>query len=91
VPLLRLQQRNTTEPAKKDKKSLGSYFKKPQEFRGESLHNAIEKEIQSYLMIPEVDSDINPLDWWKTQEINFPRLGKLAKKVPMHPCLKQPF
>lgn len=66
----------------KDKKSFGSYVKKPQEFRGESLHIAIEKEIQSYLMMPEMDSDVNPLDWWKTQEINFPT----SKKVPVHPC-----
>ncbi len=51
----------------KREKSFGSFFKKPQEFRGESLRSAIEKEIQSYLLIPEVDSDINPLDWWKTQ------------------------
>lgn len=57
---------------KRQKKAFGSYFKKTQEFRGgESLHTAIEKEIKSYLMTPEVDSDANPLDWWKTQEVNF--------------------
>ncbi|XP_039544447.1 E3 SUMO-protein ligase ZBED1-like isoform X2 [Pimephales promelas] len=81
---------DASEPAKKTKKSFGSYFKKPQEFRGESLHIAIEKEIQSYLMIPEVDSDVNPLDWWKTQEINFPRLGKLAKKYLCIPASSSP-
>lgn len=69
------------EGAKRKKKSFGSYFKKAQEFReDESLPTAIEKEIKSYLMIPEVDSEVNPLEWWKTQEVNFPRLGKLAKK-----------
>ncbi len=41
-------------------------------------------------MIPEVDSDVNPLDWWKTQEIHFPRLGKLAKKYPCIPASSSP-
>lgn len=35
-------------------------------------------------MIPEVDSDVNPLDWWKKQETNFYGLGKLANQ-----CLPQ--
>ncbi len=41
-------------------------------------------------MIPEVDSDVNPLDWWKTQEIHFPRLGKLAKKYLCVPASSSP-
>uniref|UniRef100_A0AAR2J935 BED-type domain-containing protein n=1 Tax=Pygocentrus nattereri TaxID=42514 RepID=A0AAR2J935_PYGNA len=82
---------DTGEPAKKTQKSFSSYFKKLQEFKeGESLHTIIEKEIKSYLMIPEVDSDVNPLDWWKTQEVNFPRLGKLAKKYLCIPASSSP-
>ncbi len=75
---------------KTQKQYFGSYFKKPQEFRGESLCIAIEKEIQSYLMIHEVDSDVNPLDWWKKQEINFHRLGKLAKQYLCIPASSSP-
>lgn len=41
------------------KKSFGSYFKKRQKASRveESLQSAVEKEMQSYLMIPEIDSD----------------------------------
>lgn len=63
---------------------------KTQEFKeGKSVHTATEEEIKSYLMIPEVDSDVNLLDWWKTQDVHFPRLGKTCEKVPVHPCLKE--
>lgn len=79
---------DTCEPAKKKKKSFGSYFKKT--VRGESQATGIEKEIKSYLLIPEVDSDVNPLEWWKTQEINFPRLEKLAKKYLCVPASSSP-
>ncbi|KAG9278042.1 zinc finger BED domain-containing protein 1-like [Astyanax mexicanus] len=83
---------DTGVPAKKTKKSFfGSYFKKTKESKeGESLDTMIEKEMKSYLMIPEVDSDVNPLDWWKMQEVNFPRLGKLAKKYLCIPASSSP-
>lgn len=58
--------------------------------RGESQATAIEKEIQSYLMLPAVDSDFNPLEWWKTPEINFPKLAKLAKKYLCVPVSSSP-
>lgn len=58
--------------------------------RGESQATGIEKEIKSYLLIPEVDSDVNPLAWWKTQEMNFPRLAKLAKKYLCVPASSSP-
>ncbi|XP_076849420.1 E3 SUMO-protein ligase ZBED1-like [Brachyhypopomus gauderio] len=81
---------DTYEPAKKTKKSFGSYFKKSVREERESQANVIEKEIKSYLLIPEVDSDVNPLEWWKTQEINFPRLAKLAKKYLCVPASSSP-
>lgn len=55
----------TCEPAKKTFDFC--CFKKPQEAEEYSLHSVIENEIQSYLMILEVDSDLKSLDWWKTQ------------------------
>ncbi|KAL2092747.1 hypothetical protein ACEWY4_012545 [Coilia grayii] len=78
---------DTCEPAKK-KKSFGSYLKKT--VRRESQATAMEKEIKSYLMLPAVDSDVNPLEWWKTQEIRFPRLTKLAKKYLCVPSSSSP-
>lgn len=47
-------------PAKKNKKSFGSYFKKTHPAGGDRLQSAVEKELPSYLMIPETDSDANP-------------------------------
>ncbi|KAK7934198.1 hypothetical protein WMY93_005094 [Mugilogobius chulae] len=76
-------------PAKKTKKSFGSYFKKRQSGK-DSEQSTVEKEMQSYLMIPEMDSDADPLEWWKTQEVNFPRLGKLAKKYLCIPASSSP-
>ncbi|XP_019900657.1 zinc finger BED domain-containing protein 1-like [Esox lucius] len=71
--------------AKKTKKYFGSYFKKHKAGGEEALATAIEKEVKSFLLIPEVDSDVNPLDWWKSQEVHFPRLGKIAKKYLCSP------
>ncbi|CAM4277049.1 unnamed protein product [Leuciscus chuanchicus] len=81
-----------TLPAKKKKKSFGSYFKKTQQANRveESLQTAVEKEMQSYLMIPEIDSDTDPLSWWKAQEVNFPRIGKLARKYLCIPASSSP-
>lgn len=81
-----------TLPAKMTKKSFGSYFKKRQQASRveESLQSAVEKEMQSYLMIPEIDSDTDPLSWWKTQEVNFPRIGKLARKYLCIPASSSP-
>lgn len=41
-------------------------------------------------MIPEIDSDTDPLSWWKTQEVNFPRIGKLARKYLCIPASSSP-
>ena len=45
-----------------------------------SLDQHCKREIQSYIEQPVVDSDYNPLDWWREQRKVFPLLSKLSKK-----------
>lgn len=40
----------------------------------------IKVELRNYLQIVQVDSDTDPLDWWKYLQVNFPGVAKLAKK-----------
>lgn len=39
-----------------------------------------EIEINSYLAMPKISLDENPLTWWKSHENNFPKLKLLARK-----------
>ncbi len=41
----------------------------------------IHQELQLYLETPGESADINPLYWWKTNSLNYPRLSEVAKKV----------
>ena len=43
------------------------------------LHKA-ENEIASYLEYQKMSSATNPLDWWKSEQRQFPTLSFLAKK-----------
>ena len=45
-----------------------------------TLAQHCEREIHSYLEQPVIDSDHNPLHWWRDQNKNFPLLSKIAKK-----------
>lgn len=55
-------------PAKIQKKTLGSFFKKSHSVSTSSLTNKqdVEAELNNYLQAPEVDSETNTLVWWKT-------------------------
>nr|XP_054595994.1 uncharacterized protein LOC129163070 isoform X2 [Nothobranchius furzeri] len=77
-----------TEEAKKKrrKKGLGSFFKVPE---GTSpvgvepaLHpdEAIALEPQAYLQAVTLDTEEDPLEWWKQSPKLFPKLSLLAKK-----------
>lgn len=64
------------------KKSLGSYFKKAGQFTTHSQPGraSIELELSMYLQAPGRDSETNPLEWWKQNEMNFPLVARLTKK-----------
>lgn len=42
--------------------------------------NDIEKELDSFLNIPVIDIDANPLQWWKSNSASYPRLRERASK-----------
>ena len=46
-----------------------------------TLAQHCEREIHSYLEQPVVDSEYNPLHWWRDQNKNFPLLSKIAKSI----------
>ncbi|MCI4375110.1 hypothetical protein PGIGA_G00105450 [Pangasianodon gigas] len=46
----------------------------------ESVHfnDAVEAELNSYVITPTIDGEEDPLAWWKQHQVNFPRLSRLA-------------
>ncbi len=82
---------------KKTKKTLGSFFKvvdedhRPASSSLSSLQDvAITAELQSYLLSAAVDSEENPLFWWKEHAKQFPALSKLAQKYLCIPATSSP-
>ncbi|GAA6085765.1 zinc finger BED domain-containing protein 4-like [Tachysurus ichikawai] len=70
--------------AKKQKRSLGSFFKgseaTPSATPTLSLQQSLEAEMSSYLVSPMLDSEANPLDWWRKHHVHFPTLSKAKNK-----------
>ena len=78
--------RPVSSPAKK-KKSLGSWLC-PSARQGTGASSAARKspeeklkeELTTYNLVPLVDGDSDPLDWWRTHERDYPLLASLARK-----------
>ena len=66
-------------PLKTQKKSLGSFFKKPESSPALNDRQSVERELENYLTAADAHSEMDPMQWWKVNERNFPRLGGLAK------------
>ncbi|XP_058248423.1 E3 SUMO-protein ligase ZBED1-like isoform X2 [Hemibagrus wyckioides] len=65
----------------KKKMTLGSYFKTTEQALPPSNHEpSVACELQSYLESCNLDSEGDPLKWWKEHEKVYPRLSKVAKK-----------
>ncbi|XP_051784409.1 E3 SUMO-protein ligase ZBED1-like [Erpetoichthys calabaricus] len=47
-------------------------------------------EMSSYLVSPMLDSEANPLDWWRKHHVHFPTLSKVAKKYICVPATSSP-
>lgn len=79
-------------PAKMQKKTLGSFFKKSYSVSTSSLTDEqnVEAELNSYLLAPEADSETNPLAWWKTHSTSYPRVSFLAKRYLCIPATSSP-
>lgn len=73
--------------APKKKKALGSFFKPVTQGtapRSAVLQpdqdKAIAFELQSYLQAGTLDTEADPLKWWKVSQKFYPRLSNLARK-----------
>lgn len=79
---------------KKQKRSLGSFFKGSEAIPSAtptlSLQQSLEAEMSSYLVSPMLDSEANPLDWWRKHHVHFPTLSKVAKKYLCIPATISP-
>ena len=67
-------------PAKKRK--LGSILKKKEtnEYCALSTEEKVKKEIDEYLQCPQLDTEADPLQWWKQYGPIYSTLSKLARK-----------
>lgn len=79
-----------TPAAKREKRSLGSFFKQPVQQHTKTQRELIEAELSGYLHGVKPDSDTDPLRWWKAHEANYPRLSNLAKKYLCVPATSSP-
>ncbi|XP_076734617.1 E3 SUMO-protein ligase ZBED1-like [Maylandia zebra] len=75
----------------KKKRSLASFFQHSTATNtGFTKREAIENEFSSYLLSVCVESDADPLKWWKEHEVAFPALSLLAKKYLCAPATSSP-
>lgn len=82
---------NLPPPDKKARKSLGSFFKTKSAMPAAlQLEEAIASELNSYLLSPSIDSEEDPLKWWRLHQINFPRMSMVAKKYLCVPATSSP-
>nr|XP_061801662.1 E3 SUMO-protein ligase ZBED1-like [Nerophis lumbriciformis] len=75
-------------PKVKRKKTLASFFKKQSSTMSEE--ESARKELTVYLQTTEVESDADPLDWWRCHQTNFPRVAKLARQYLCIPATSAP-
>lgn len=73
-------------PPKKKLKGLAAVLTHIEEQQSTSENNLLpprEKlnmELSSYLDIPSLGMDADPLEWWKIEHLRFPHLAQLARK-----------
>nr|XP_054591852.1 E3 SUMO-protein ligase ZBED1-like [Nothobranchius furzeri] len=91
-PVVQVDQEARPQPNHKRKKNLAAFFKKsvPTPGPDQSEETKIETELATYLLMPEVDPDTDPLQWWKSNKSNFSRLSHLAKKYLSIPATSAP-
>lgn len=83
-------QENT--PPKK-KMTLGAFYKNSAPSttpHPQSEKTKLETELATYFLIPDIEPDTDPLEWWKLHQPNFPRLSLLAKKYLSIPATSAP-
>ncbi|KAI2646520.1 E3 SUMO-protein ligase ZBED1 [Labeo rohita] len=77
--------------APKKKMTLRSYFKTAEQaLPPNNQESSVACELQSYLQSSYLDSEGDPLKWWKEHEKIYPRLSKVAKKYLCIPATSSP-
>lgn len=85
----------TTEgsPKLKRRRTLGSLFK-PKGWENTdsqtSVREKVQCEIATCLKVPKLDTESDPLEWWKLNESGYPGLAKVAKKYLVVPATSAP-
>ncbi|KAL7824411.1 hypothetical protein SRHO_G00294770 [Serrasalmus rhombeus] len=75
----------------KKKRSLASFFQQSTTTSTTfTQREAIENEFSSYLLSVCLESDADPLKWWKEHEVAYPALSCLAKKYLCVPATSSP-
>ena len=78
----------------KGKRSLGSFFKSkavpPPSSSTTQLEDAINAEVDNYLMTPTINGEEDPQPWWRMHNVSFPQLSKLARKFLCIPATSSP-
>lgn len=81
-------------PAKKARKTLGSFFKaaKSNEESGPTVNRdqAVLSEMESYLLTRNIDTEDDPLTWWRENKAQYPRMSLLARKYLGIPATSSP-
>ncbi|XP_061584717.1 E3 SUMO-protein ligase ZBED1-like [Cololabis saira] len=85
---------STTPPAapmKKSRKTLGSFLKAAKGSEAPSQpEQDVASELLSYLLSSKIDSEADPLVWWKEHKGEFPKLSVLARKYLCIPATSSP-
>ncbi|XP_051780341.1 E3 SUMO-protein ligase ZBED1-like [Erpetoichthys calabaricus] len=77
--------------APKKKMTLGSYFKTAEQaLPPNNQKSSVACELENYLQSSYLDSEGDPLKWWKEHEKIYPRLSKVAKKYLCIPATSSP-
>ena len=81
-------------PSTSNKKTLGSFFKTAEGTTPRSSphqeQQGVASELQSYIQCANLDSEEDPLDWWREHKRLYPQLSKLAKKYLCIPATISP-
>ena len=74
-----------TPPPKKRKNNLGTLFKDIELNETEqmpliSVEQQVKSELDSYITTSKLDFEEDPMNWWKSHNLEYPLLARLAKK-----------
>ena len=79
---------------KRAKPSLGSLLKSnpgpTSNTSNMQVEQVVEAEVNSYLLSPTIDSEADPLAWWKLHHLTYPKLSKLARRYLCIPATSSP-